>query len=292
MKVSSKDHQVQKLAEIGSQLKYLREEQNISLGKIKQITLISERHLRAIEEGNIDALPEPIYIQGFIRKYANVLGVADIAEQFPLTNFAPKTTWFKSSELRPLHLYFIYIAIISAAVGTLSNQLSPAIDYSVSDRETQLSDAAKIESKSNKSNLTPDRIESGRSPKSSLKPIAKTNAKNNSEPKNLIGIDLDRLPKIALKPLVPVSVGIVMKGESWMRVEVDGAVKFEGILTEGTNKAWTAEKNIVVRAGNAAAVLLEFNQFPPQTLGEAGEVVQKTFNANYKPKATLPTTLG
>ncbi len=289
MKVSSKVHQVQKLAEIGSQLKRTREEQNISLQKIKQITLISERHLKAIEEGNINSLPEPIYIQGFIRKYANILGVADIAEQFPLTNAASKTSWFKSSELRPLHLYIIYIVVISAAVGALSNQLSPAINYSVSEKETQLSDAARLQSNLTQPDLTND-LDKGRS----LEP--KNSVKNKEVNKNLTSRfnQFNQLNKITLKPtnVNLVSVGIVMKGESWMRVEVDGAVKFEGILTEGTNKAWTAEKNIVVRAGNAAAVLLEFNQFPPQTLGQAGEVVQKTFNSTYKPKTTLPITLG
>jgi len=75
MKVSSKEqqvlgHQKLKLAEIGAELKRIREEQNVSLQKIKQITLISERHLKAIENGDISSLPEPVYVQSFIRKYA------------------------------------------------------------------------------------------------------------------------------------------------------------------------------------------------------------------------------
>jgi cytoskeletal protein RodZ len=258
------DHQALRLAEIGSQLKRLREEQDVSLYKINQITLISQRHLRAIEEGNINSLPEPVYIKSFIRKYADVLGVENIADQFPLTNTAPKTKWLKSSEFRPLHLYLIYIVVISASVGALANLFNPAtnnyaaLNNSISESETQLSDAAKLKpNPSNKSGKKPSVTKAQNQPLSQPKPTQ----------------------------IKPVNIGIKMKGESWMRVEVDGQVKFEGILTEGTNRVWAADKNIVVRAGNAAAVLLEFNQYPPQSLGQAGEVVQKTFNPTYKPQA-------
>jgi len=258
MKVSSKEqqilaHQKLKLAQIGAELQRIREEQDISWQKIKQITLISERHLKAIEAGDINSLPEPVYIQSFIRKYANVLGVENIAEEFPLTNVSLKTSWLKPSELRPFHLYLIYIVLISASVGALSNLFSPASNYFITESETQLSDAAR------------------------LKPLTK--------PKAITTPKAQPQSKLKSPQIKPVNVGIVMKGESWMRVEVDGEVKFEGILTEGVNKVWGAEKNIVVRAGNAAAILLEFNQYPPQALGQAGEVVQKTYNSTYKPKA-------
>lgn len=261
MKVSSKDfqisdHQALRLLEIGSQLKLIREQKGISLQKIRQITLISERHLRAIEEGNINSLPEPVYIQGFIRKYAKALGVNNIAEQFPLTKILPKTSWLKSSELRPFHLYLIYILLIATSVGTLSNIFNPAANYSsISDSETQLSDAARLKpnTKGNTSKLVNRKEQTVNKP-NSLKPQVKT-----------------------------VNLGIMMKGESWMRIEVDGIVKFEGILSEGTNKVWGGNKNIILRAGNAGAILLEFNQYPPMLLGQVGEVVQKTFNSSYKP---------
>ncbi len=266
MKVSSKDHQTRdyqalRLKEIGLQLKTIREEKDISLGKVKEYTMISECYLKAIEEGNINSLPEPIYIQSFIRKYGNVIGIEAIAEQFPLNNITPKSSWVRSSELRPFHLYLIYIVIISASVGALSNLYSPASNYSVSDSETQLSDAARLKPK----------------------PIPKT-SKVNPLSKSQVKLQ-NKLPVKAQDK--PVNVGIMMKGESWMRVEVDGEVKFEGILSEGTNKIWTANKNIVLRAGNSAAILLAFNEYPPQPLGQAGEVVEKTFDPAYKPQALI-----
>jgi cytoskeletal protein RodZ len=254
MKAKSQNHQdyqVQKLVEIGSQLKQIREEKDISLEKIKQITLISERHLRAIEEGNINHLPEPVYIQGFIRKYAHVLGAENIAEQFPLTSVVTKSSWLKSSELRPLHLYLIYLVLISGSIAALSKVFSSTdpVRNPISESETQLSNAA--------------RLKPSPAPK---QPVLSTTPLNQPKPNQV----------------KPVNVAIIMKGDSWMRVEVDGEVKFEGILTEGNSKVWAANKNIIVRAGNAAAVLLEFNQYPPQALGLAGEVVQKTFDPNSK----------
>ncbi len=284
MKVLSKDrhtldHQTQRLTEIGLQLKLRREEQHISLREIQRVTLISERHLRAIESGNISSLPEPVYIQSFIRKYALALGIEDFAEEFPLSKPPSSKSWFKSPlrspfkslELRPLHLYLIYIAVISASVGALSNGFNQ-VYYPISESETKLSPSARLQPRQAKSLPQNSSLDKSSQNKSSQNKIGQNKLAQN---------------KLAqAQQNKPVTVGIMMKGESWMRVEVDGEVKFEGVLTEGSNKTWAANSNIVLRAGNAAAVLLEFNQNPPQALGRAGEVVQKTYTSK------LPGKLG
>ncbi len=275
--MSTKHNQADKLAQIGAQLKQIREEKSISLQAIKDLTLISERQLRAIEDGNLDLLPEPIYIQGFIRKYGSAMGIDGLAEQFPLSTTPIKKTFANSAaaELRPLHLYVIYIVLIGGAVSLLSNFLNPAVNYKIDDRETKLSKSARLEAP--KKPIVPA---------ANQKPIQK---KGNS--KNPV-IDLNSLVKLGDRQFKfagnkPVNIGIQMKGESWLRVEVDGKTKFEGILTEGTQQIWSGEKNVVIRVGNAAAVLLAFNQFPTQPLGKEGEVTQQVFDSNYKPKTVV-----
>jgi len=268
--MSTKHNQAHKLAEIGSQLKQRREQKQISLQDVKELTLISERQLQAIEEGNLDVLPESIYVQGFIRKYGSAIGLEGLAEQFPLNPTPTKKMFVPLAigELRPLHLYLLYILVIGTAVSLLSNFLDPAITYKIDNRETKLSKSARLESK--------------QPPKS----IQKSDPKGGTL--KTAGLDLssllnqgDRSFKFTNKK--PVNIGIQMKGESWLRVEVDGKTKFEGILTEGTQQTWSGEKNVVIRVGNAAAVLLAFNQFPTQPLGKEGEVTQQVFDASYRP---------
>jgi cytoskeletal protein RodZ len=78
--------QAQSLASIGAQLQQARTERGLTLQDIHQQTYIQRYALQAIEQGDLDALPEPFYICAFIKKYAIALGFSgnDIAKQFPL----------------------------------------------------------------------------------------------------------------------------------------------------------------------------------------------------------------
>ncbi|WP_204140350.1 RodZ family helix-turn-helix domain-containing protein [Halomicronema sp. CCY15110] len=78
--------QAESLERIGTQLQQLRTERGLTLQDIHQQTYIQRYALQAIEQGDLDALPEPFYICAFIKKYAIALGLpgGDIANQFPL----------------------------------------------------------------------------------------------------------------------------------------------------------------------------------------------------------------
>ncbi|XTZ11398.1 MAG: DUF4115 domain-containing protein [cyanobacterium endosymbiont of Rhopalodia yunnanensis] len=57
-----------------------------------------------------------------------------------------------------------------------------------------------------------------------------------------------------------------------MRIKIDGKIKYEGILVKGTQQTWTAQKTLIIRAGNAGAVNLVVNDQPSRKLGNIGEV--------------------
>lgn len=63
------------LASIGSRLKHAREARGQSLEEVATQTRIPIRHLHAIEEGNWEALPATTYSVGFVRAYANAVGL-------------------------------------------------------------------------------------------------------------------------------------------------------------------------------------------------------------------------
>ena len=60
---------------LGQQLKAIRQSRGISLEEIAEITHIRLAYLRAIEEGELEDLPSPVQMRGFIRLYAATLGV-------------------------------------------------------------------------------------------------------------------------------------------------------------------------------------------------------------------------
>ncbi len=61
------------LKELGEQLRRERERKGLSVKQVMESTKISRRILVAIEEGDRNNLPHPVYAKGFIRNYARLL---------------------------------------------------------------------------------------------------------------------------------------------------------------------------------------------------------------------------
>jgi cytoskeletal protein RodZ len=63
------------LEQIGQQLQQARESQSLSLRQIYEKTKIPIGHLQAIDVGDQDELPEPVYVANYIRRYGNCVGL-------------------------------------------------------------------------------------------------------------------------------------------------------------------------------------------------------------------------
>ena len=61
--------------EIGNSLREARVRQQLELGEIEVATKIRTRYLRALEEESFEALPAQTYVKGFLRTYADYLGL-------------------------------------------------------------------------------------------------------------------------------------------------------------------------------------------------------------------------
>ncbi|WRH68163.1 MAG: helix-turn-helix domain-containing protein [Planktothrix sp. GU0601_MAG3] len=134
-------HEKQKiyLQEIGVELRKARESYNLSLQQMHHFTLVPLHHLEALEQGKLEALPEDIYIRGFIYRAANALGLegGKMASSFPCLEF--NQLWGKSSSkvdvdsefyLNSVHLYLGYAAILAGSMGGvawLSQQSVPDV---------------------------------------------------------------------------------------------------------------------------------------------------------------------
>jgi cytoskeletal protein RodZ len=63
------------LPTVGKRLKQAREEQNLSISEISIKTRIKEKYLEAIEADRLNMLPSPIQQKGFIRAFAQAVGL-------------------------------------------------------------------------------------------------------------------------------------------------------------------------------------------------------------------------
>lgn len=60
---------------LGEKLKKLRTDKRISLNEVSRATRIQVKYLECLEEDNFDKLPVDVYTRGFLRSYADFLGV-------------------------------------------------------------------------------------------------------------------------------------------------------------------------------------------------------------------------
>src|SRR6266516_4336702 len=67
------------MATVADQLRRAREEQNLNVYQVAEITKIKTDHIRALESGTYDSFSAPVYIRGFVRTYAKALKL-DIAK--------------------------------------------------------------------------------------------------------------------------------------------------------------------------------------------------------------------
>ncbi|MBN2140088.1 MAG: helix-turn-helix domain-containing protein [Desulfovibrionaceae bacterium] len=64
-----------KLLEMGVLLKRERERLGLSIKQVTDETKISRRIVTALEEGDREHLPHPVYVKGFVKNYARLLGL-------------------------------------------------------------------------------------------------------------------------------------------------------------------------------------------------------------------------
>ncbi|UZQ53122.1 DUF4115 domain-containing protein [Trichothermofontia sichuanensis B231] len=265
-----KEEQAMQLAAIGAYLAEVRQQQALSLQDVAARTLVQARLLQAIEEGRLEALPEPVYIRGFIRRFAEALGLegAPLAQQFPTgDSVCPdrcRLAWLQLpvAQLRPFHLYLIYIFVVVCAVNGLSSLVNPSIGQT--GQPPSLTE------------LTP----SAEPPTAGGQEAATASQNVTAQPTIVT----------ASQPTKPLRVRVTLVSQSWIRVVADGQTAFEGVLQPGANQQWAANQQLVVRAGDAGAVLLSFNDGKDERLGEPGAVEEVVFESEAQ-TASLPLPL-
>ncbi|MGK7942427.1 MAG: helix-turn-helix domain-containing protein [Crocosphaera sp.] len=88
-------------------------------------------------------------------------------------------------------------------------------------------------------------------------------------------VDVSPSPSQTVKKNINVKVH--SKGESNLKVIVDGKVVFEGVLAKETQKTWAADNNITVETSNAGLILVTFNNQKAKRLGRLGEQKKVTY---------------
>lgn len=116
--------------EIGSSLREARERQNLELPQVERATHIRSKYLAALEDERFDVPPGPAYTKGFLRTYADYLGldgqrfVDEFSARFPPAEEAPGVALARVRRRRSLVDSRLVILAFAVLLGLIGWQLS------------------------------------------------------------------------------------------------------------------------------------------------------------------------
>jgi cytoskeleton protein RodZ len=271
-------------AEIGRYLEQKRKERGLSLEEVEQATKIRKRYLTGLEREDYTILPDAVYARGFLKTYANYLGLDGeaLSRQLKSTrkprrerkityNTRPESDFEKplvtpsglsgSRRVSTSAIVTLVIALLAmaAVIGTL---------YFVG-RGVQAS------KEGNRSGTPPRQEQQKVADKEKALGAAKEDAAGGE------GVAGDQKEPAGAKQSVPPDTLQVLvnvrERPSWILIRADGTVAYEQIAQPGFSRNFEAERQLYIKSGDAGAVTVTINGQDLGALGPTGEIVARNY---------------
>ena len=254
---------------IGSQLKKARQKKQLTINEVYQRTRISPDTLSALEDDNLQKLPEPIYVRSFLKEYARFLGLdteailkeyADTASmKGPVKGEVP-VNHVKLNQLKPashkVDKEKIIRVIKPVSTGVLIIILAVFSFRALgAARGRFLSWQIKC-------------AEHGKTVKS-IKPVPEKEKPAAQAPveKPVLKQDSILIPKNE-----KLELSIMITDDVWAEIKRDGNIILSGTLKKGTTRNWQADESFEIWTGNASVMELTPNG---RNLGPVGRGVKR-----------------
>jgi transcriptional regulator with XRE-family HTH domain len=245
------------MEDVGAKLKQEREQKNITLEEIAQTTNIKKDYLIAIENNDFAQIPTFIHAKGFVRTYANFLGLDGLEYSKKINNletkqddFSAKTivasnrsffSWAKLKDelVEQFKRYKLHLGMMLGAVVLIFCL------YKITVKFISLF-KGKAQQKTVQVQVPAVKLEK-------QLPVAKTYPAIRDE----IALDIQALEDV------------------WITAVVDGEVVYDDIMVRGGEELWVAKNKVILKIGDAGKVSLSLNDNDLGKIGENGEVIKK-----------------
>ena len=287
--VKKKEKEVPEDISLGIYLRKSREERHIGLDEVAEATRIRRHNLEAIENDEWSKLPSQVFIKGFLKSYAEFLGLnkETVIHHYLSTSSFEKTApeALKKTRLQSGRPYLIIVVSALALAFIVALIYLNKRNISITDKAFQhlgtQSLGEKMEGIAEKEHnnqqderekeilLLEDEVVVEEVNKTTLKskPIDDTIVledstipmKREEEKKSL-------LPRLILTANV--------KSRTWISISIDDTSVNEYLFQPGQTPRWTAEKGFNILVGNAAGIEFSLNGKEVGNLGAQGQVVR------------------
>lgn len=245
------------MASVGAKLKKAREKKHLSWEEVSQKTKIHPKILEALEEDRAHQVVNNFYTKGFLKSYAHHLGLneEEIIQEY-LGN-SPKETQDASS----------------LNSGVLESASWEEEERGVSPWVRQALSAILIIGILFIAGVGISKV--GRGEKKALKParpkVALVHRKN---PASLQKGVVTPYP-FHLSKSEPLKLKLRVLENTWITVNSDGQLLYQGLLAKGKEEIWTAQRRIELSLSDGGAVTLELNRKSLGVPGEKGRPLEK-----------------
>jgi cytoskeleton protein RodZ len=295
---------------VGVLLKTERERLGLSLEHITEKTRMRPQVLEAIEHEAWDSLPPPVFVRGFLRSYAKVLGISQelvlglYAKHMPSESPGLATHLEPSRNRRPrAWVVLLSVAILAAVYGMW--HFYPSLQVNPGSRITENKDHKGTSAISQPAVVSPSAVATPpevvnppavaipsavTSPpavesSSPLRPV-EAPLKQEPAPVQRVGRDIPSSPQGG-KPLVKaddadgwLSLTGIVKERTWLRITIDGKEEKEYLFQPGSRPQWKGKESFYMIIGNAGGIDFELNGKKVGDLGKSGRVVRLTLPRN------------
>jgi cytoskeleton protein RodZ len=277
-------------AGIGRLLERRRKERGLTLEEVEQATKIRKRYLTGLERDNYAILPGAVYARGFLKTYANYLGLDGEALTRQLKsrsntrrerdidyNPSPESDFEKpliapgtlsGAQKRKVSTSAIVTLIV--AVLTLAAVIGAL--YFVG-RGAQVS-----KERNPPSGESPPRQEQQNVARRENAPEAGSTKEVAGGSRGTAG-DAEK-PAVSKQSAPPDTLRVlvsVTELPSWILIRTDGTTAYEQVAQPGFSQTFEAEQRLYIKSGNAGAVRVEINGQDAGALGGSGEIVARTY---------------
>lgn len=291
---------------LGEYLRAERQARGISLEQIFADTRISMEMLRAIENGNVEQLPAPILIKGFLKAYAEKIGldpeeviveyqnlIEEVGDHQEGIEKFHQRLQPQSSNKKLLvlvialtlltGLIFFWYRSSSVRKQSTSSSTGKFVSPTAVDQRAvkSVSDSGINQTKSAQSSRrTQGELMTGSESDSSelggqAGPAASTGAEVSKIGEGSGYPSGESLQEEGIFP--PGQSPYLLRAEAaettWIRISTDETGEHEYLLQPGEQLTWRASSNYKLLIGNAGGIQLYLNDEPLKRLGETGQVV-------------------